>query len=389
MEPWRYRAKSGLITIVGLTMPYTPLVTVKHRIVLGQALPFNVLDATHALMLAKGQVVQTAHQLELLFQRGALVDLQELLTPAERIRNAPREALPGLWRFCMDDLHKALGHCADEHFPAALEQASQPVLALVERDPDLAIFQVMRQEANPLMQYGMDHALHTGITAALVARRLGWSSDEQERAMKVSLTMNVSMFELQGQLATQSTPITPEQRQAVLAHPEFSARMLLLAGVTDTDWIKAVLWHHEVQDGSGYPRGLRDTSDLANLVRQSDIYTTKLSRRANRQAMAPDEAARMVFMQDPKSSLINAIVKEFGLYPPGVFVRLMGGETGVVVQRGGSVKTPIVALLTDGRGQPLPSPLRCDTAEPGYGVSAILGEDPGMGRVSLAQLLAV
>lgn len=370
-------------------MPYTPLVTVKHRIVLGQALPFNVLDAAHALMLAKGQVVQTAHQLELLFQRGALVDQQDLLTPAERIRHAPREALPGLWSVCMDELHKTLGHCADEHFPEALDQASQPVLALVERDPDLAIFQVMRQEANPLMQYGMDHALHTGITAALVARRLGWSDTEQERAMKVALTMNVSMFELQGQLATQSTPITPEQRQAVLAHPEFSARMLLLAGVTDTDWIKAVLWHHEVQDGSGYPRGLRDTSDLANLVRQSDIYTTKLSRRAHRQAMAPDEAARMVFMQDPQSSMINAIVKEFGLYPPGVFVRLMGGETGVVVQRGVSVKSPIVALLTDGRGQPLPSPLRCDTAEPGYGVSAILGEDPGMGRVSLAQLLTV
>ncbi len=88
-------------------MQYTPLVAVQHRIVLGQALPFNVLDTSHALMLAKGQVVQTAHQLELLFERGALVDLNELLTPAERIRNSPREALPGLW--------PASGH---ERYPA-------------------------------------------------------------------------------------------------------------------------------------------------------------------------------------------------------------------------------------------------------------------------------
>ncbi|TDM08867.1 MAG: hypothetical protein C4K60_05725 [Ideonella sp. MAG2] len=376
-------------TIVGLTMQYTPLAAVKHRVVLGQALPFNVLDASHALMLAKGQVVQTAPQLERLFERGALVDLAELQSPAERIRRVPRGALPDLWRSCVGDLYQALEQCSDEHFPEAIAQASQPVLALVERDPDLAIFQVLRQEANPLAQYGLDHALHTGITCALVARRLGWSDAEQERAMKVALTMNVSVFELQGQLATQTTPITPEQRQAVLAHPEFSARMLMLAGVTDTDWIKAVLWHHEVSDGSGYPRGLRGTSDLANLVRQADIYTTKLSRRANRKAVAPDEAARMVFMQDPQNSMINAIVKEFGLYPPGTFVRLVGGETGVVAQRGVSVKFPIVAVLSDAHGKPLPQPLRCDTSQPGRGVVATLGEDPGLARFSMSQLLTI
>ena len=105
--------------------------------------------------------------------------------------------------------------------------------------------------------------------------------------------------------------------------------------------------------------------------------------------MAPDDAARMIFMQDPSNGMINAIVKEFGLYPPGAFVRLMGGETGVVVQRGVSVKYPIVALLTGEDGRPLSRPLRQDTAEPGYGVQAVLGEAPGLDKVSLADLLAV
>ena len=39
-------------------------------------------------------------------------------------------------------------------------------------------------------------------------------------------------------------------------------------------------------------------------------------------------------MQDPGHPICAALVKEFGVYPPGCFVTLASGETGVVVKRG-------------------------------------------------------
>jgi HD-GYP domain-containing protein (c-di-GMP phosphodiesterase class II) len=369
-------------------MQFTPLSQVQARIRVGAPLPFGVHDHDRTLLLARGQRVDSQAQLQALFERGALVDLDEMLSPAERVAHAQRDELPGLWLECLGAVHDCLRQAHGDGFRDALEASSGPVLALAARDPDLAILQVLRQQGNAHVDYGLHHATHCGITGWLVARRLGWSPAECERVFKTALTMNISMLELQGQLAQQTTPPSDEQRLAIHAHPQFSRMMLELAGVTDADWLLAVEQHHEAPDGSGYPLGLRTVGDLAGLVRRVDIYTAKLSPRATRSAMAADKAGRTMFMQEPGHPMVAALVKEFGVYPPGCMVRLASGETAMVVQRGSTVTTPIVAVLGTSRGAALPRPLRRDTAEPAYAVHSVLPPQHDI-RLAPAQLAAV
>ena len=200
----------------------------------GQPLPFNVRNADHTLLLARGQVVDTFDQMEALFTRGALVDMAELRSPEDSIRQAPPEQLPKLWGQCMDRVGQTLQSCTQEGFSQALDEVTGPVQALIERDSDLAIFQVLRQDGNAHTQYGVTHSIHAAITAFLVAQRLGWDEASVQKVFKVALTMNLSMLELQGQLAAQTTPVTPEQREAILSHPQRSVEMLELSGITDT-----------------------------------------------------------------------------------------------------------------------------------------------------------
>jgi len=370
-------------------MQFTPLTVVQHRVEIGAPLPFNIRDNDGTLLLARGQWLKTADQREALFNRGALVDLAELRSTAQTIALASPDELPGLWSRCMEALAQTLRNSAQEGFVAALDEATPPVLALLERDKDLAIFQVLRQSGNANVQYGVNHAMHAAITGCLVAQRLGWTEADAQRVFKAALTMNISMLELQGQLAVQTSPPTPEQREAILAHPEFSRRMLEISGVTDGDWLAAVEQHHENADGTGYPRGLRDPGDIAALVRRADIYTAKLSPRVGRESITADKAGRMMFMQDPGHPMTAALVKEFGVYPPGCFVRLMSGETGLVVKRGATVMTPIVAVLTSPYGSSLPEPLRRDTAQRDYAVHSVLGHHSVGLMVSTEALLAV
>jgi HD-GYP domain-containing protein (c-di-GMP phosphodiesterase class II) len=355
-------------------MQFSQLATVKHRVAVGQPLPFNVRNADHTLLLARGQVVDTFDQMEALFTRGALVDIAELRSPRESIQQAPPEMLPKLWGQCMDRVGRTLQSCTQEGFGPALEEASGPVLALIERDSDLAIFQVLRQDGNDHTQYGITHSIHAAITAFLVAQRLGWGQASVQKVFKAALTMNLSMLELQGQLAEQSTPVTAGQRDAILSHPQRSVEMLQLSGITDADWLEAVAHHHVASDGTGYPAGRRDVSDLAALVRRADIYTAKLSPRTTRDAMAADRAGRAMFMYDPGNSMTAALVKEFGVYPPGCFVKLVSGETAVVVKRGPSVITPRVAALTTPSGTPLAEPAARDTAKREYAIAGVIGE---------------
>ena len=374
-------------------MQFTALALVKQRIQLGQPLPFHVRDHDGTLLLARGHVIRSTEQREALFARGALVDLAELRNgtsiSTDTIRQAKAAELPALWTKQLDQLGQTLRDSEQDGFVDALAEAAPPVLALIDRDKDLAIFQVLRQQGNALVQYGVNHAMQAAITSSLVAQRLGWSEQDRERAFKTALTMNISMLELQGQLALQDSPPSPDQRAAILAHPEFSRSLLEMSGVTDVDWLAAVAQHHESADGSGYPQGLREINDIAALVRRVDIYTAKLSPRKGRDAVSADKAGRMMFMQEPGHPMTAALVKEFGVYPPGCFVRLMSGETGLVVKRGPTVMTPIVAVLTSSHGACLAQPLRRDTAQREYAVHSVLGAHASGLRVSPEMLMAV
>jgi len=370
-------------------MQFAQLSVVKQRVLVGNPLPFNVRDADRTLLLARGHVVGNHEQMEALFMRGALVDIDEIKALDVDIANIPRDRLPSLWRGCMDDVSEALHSSPHAGYTAALDDASAPVLALIERDPDLAIFQVLRQDHSSHLQYGVTHSVHSAITAHLVAQRLGWDAGAAQSVFKAALTMNISMLELQGQLSSQTAPLTSDQRDAIHSHPERSVTMLQLAGVTDRLWLDAVAQHHELADGTGYPRSRTDVSDAASLLRRADIYTAKLSGRAKRDAMTADQAGRQMFMQDPGNPMTAALAKEFGVFPPGCHVSLVTGELAIVIQRGKTVTTPIVAALTDERGIARSEPLRRDTGRKGQAIVGVIADRKVTISVAPEKLLAL
>jgi len=376
-------------------MQHVPLAQVRHQIEAGQPLPFNVLRPDATLLLARGQVLQSAAQLDALLERGSLVDLRELQAaqpckpwPAD-LATLPREALPALWAASTTHLDQVLRRPEPRSFRAALDEAADGFSALIDHDPDLAIFQVLRQDNAPHTRYGVMHAVHTAIVAHLVARRLGWPDEDTRRAFRAALTMNVSILELQGEMAAQAHPPTDAQRRQLADHPQRSHDLLVQAGISDPVWLQAVAEHHEERGGRGYPRGLKEPCELATLLRRADVYTARLSARASREAQAADQAGREIFMQDPGHPICAALVKEFGVYPPGCFVSLACGETGVVIARGPSVMTPVVASMTNAFGNPLPAPVRRDTREPLYAIAGVLQPRQMRARLSPEKLAAL
>jgi AraC-like DNA-binding protein len=370
-------------------MPYAELSAVKHLVQPGLPLPFNVRDADRTLLLARGHVLEAYEQIHALFDRGALVDIDELLTREDVVRHAPREQLPQLWAGCLDEVAKTLRADPGPGYEGALDDATAPVQALIERDPDLAIFQVLRQGAGADTAYGVHRSLQTAITGHLVAQRLSWSPEQCARLFKVALTMNISMLELQGKLARQTQPPTPQQRLELQSHPMRSVRLLQQAGVQDEAWLEAVLHHHEQEDGTGYPSGRTEVGELATLARRADIYTSKLASRSTREALNADQAGRQMFMQDPGHPMTAALVREFGIYPPGCYVRLSSGETGIVVARGNTITTPVVACLTSPSGALLAEPQRRATDGKACAVAGVVGDRQLGNSLPLEKLAAL
>jgi HD-GYP domain-containing protein (c-di-GMP phosphodiesterase class II) len=350
-------------------MGFTPLALVRQRVTQGAALPFNVYNNDQTLLLAKGQVITSHDYLMSLFERGSLVSLQELSSESDAIAKAPASELPRLWASSIGRMHEVLSKAEPQTLREALDDAAVPVQSLIDRDPDLAILQVLRQEGNAHTLYGLNHAVHTAIICRLVAQRLRWSESDSNRAFKAALTMNLSMFELQGILATQTGRPTAAQRELILGHSARSRELLEQAGIADPTWLLAVEQHHMAADGSGHPPGATVPCELASLLNKADIYSAKLSPRSTRDPLPADRATREIFMRDPGNPVSAALVKEFGVYPPGCYVALVSGETGVVIKRGATVMTPQVIVLFDAKGRSVHETIRRDTMESDYAIT--------------------
>jgi hypothetical protein len=276
----------------------------------------------------------------------------------------------GLWDALPNDFRKLIeGQRADADWGSAVLAFAQTVTALVDRDVDIALYHTVRQENADLFFYGYSHAIQTSVLCLLMARRLGWPQGRIQSLMCAALTMNTPILALQGQLAKQDVPVRESQKAVIRQHPREAHAALVQGGVADTDWLTAILQHHERPDGSGYPHGTRGIAEMAIALRVTDVFLAKISPRLLRPALGIREAAKQLFGEDHGGPLSSAIIKEFGIYPPGEVVKLASGEVGIVMRRTAQTQCPIVAAITDATGQPVARTSQRDTSRPEHAVT--------------------
>ncbi len=369
-------------------MELCPLTRVQHRIRIGSPLPFSIRDASSQLLLAKDQVVSDEHELEALVERGACVALDELSDTRAEIAAAPPEQLPALWRRLGQTLAGVLARMPAPDAPEALADAANELAALAEREPDLAIFLLVRPDEADHAPYGVVRSLHAAAAAYLIALRLEWPRERCLTLVKAAFTMNLGMLELQERMANLARLPNPQQRQAVQSHPATSVATLKASGVTDPEWLQAVEHHHERPDGSGYPAGVTEVGELANALRTVDVYTAKLAGRSGRDSLPPPRAARDLLVVERGNPFALALITEFGTHPPGSLVRLYSGEVAVVVRRTADSNAPQVAVLAGRRGEPLAEPLMLEASGRDRGIAGPAETKGPRGRISPERLYA-
>ncbi|MBM4233396.1 MAG: hypothetical protein FJ160_04320 [Gammaproteobacteria bacterium] len=344
--------------------------------IVGEPLPLDIYDEEQVLLLAHGNVVESARQLQRLVERGGLVLLREITDPYQMVLHAPRSQLPEVWSATRQRVTEVLASAAEPQLEDRMQAALPLVQNLVERDPDLAIFQVIRQGAAEGGGYGARQAMQTSALAMMLANRLGWMGGMIDLAAKCALTMNLSILESMSPLFVQS-----DQKN----HPELSRDILQNAGINDPDWLEAVEQHHERPDGSGYPRGVTEVTETSQLVQCVEFFVEGLGRAAGHSAVTATGLLRQMYLEAPKSIFVAALIKELGVYPPGSVVRLSSGEFGVVIQRGATTTAPLVAVLDEDWGIPREPEIR-DTSSASYAVIGVLPPRDGRQGASAAEV---
>ena len=358
-----------------------PLQTIRELLVVGQPIPFRVLDAQGRLLLNAGHRLVDETQYDSLLERGAWAERpaveaerQARAAAATPVLAAQALSLFDQWARLLWRLDKLARSLVRRQAAAADAQAFLGDLrALALADPDVALFLCIRQDDRRFALYPLTHALHCATIALVSGKQLGWDDDMVLALAGAALTMNLPIIDLQAAMAEQGDPPTSKQLRDIRAHPAAAAELLRSVGIADEAWLRAVAEHHEQDGGGGYPAGLQKTGDLARVLRAIDVFMAKISPRAHRPPMAPQAAVRQLFQQNAADPLTMSLIRTLGVHPPGSLVQLRSGEVAVAIRRPASGMHPIAATLSDTRGRPIAQTFRRDTALPEH---AVVGTPP-------------
>lgn len=355
-------------------MKLVPIQQVGGHIKPGAALPFGVRDAEGKLLLAKGQMVPNDQMREALLNRGVFVDLDELRDASARGNDGGTgsEDFFARWEALQTRLSVLLRAPQETLFLPRVKECAAQLIGWAERFTDQVLFVVIQHDHNRHEVYGLAHLLHTAAVCAVLSRRLGWTPERQKSLVGAALTMNLSIIDLQGRLASRGGKLLPPQRAAINRHPDEAVAWLRNAGLDDAEWLAAVAQHHEQPGGGGYPQNIPDPCEPAQLLRLVDIFLAKLASRGGRPGLAAPQAAKSLYTGSNGHPFAALMVKEFGLYPPGTLVKLASGEIAVAVRRGTSGNTPIVSALMNRHGDALGSPVRRDTASAEHAITGLV-----------------
>ena len=187
-----------------------------------------------------------------------------------------------------------------------LVQNSVSLLSSV--DDALDLLEKLTQSQNGVYTHSVGVSLYSG----LICRALGWTSS--------STLIKVSMGGLLHDIGKKDFPkdlldkpklhMTDQEVRLYESHPERGVEVLYSLKEVGADVLQIILQHHEMSDGSGFPKQLRSPEifPLAKVVSLANVFCNLVMRNANSPGYTPHEALNRLNL-DMKEKFDSHVLK--------------------------------------------------------------------------------
>jgi putative nucleotidyltransferase with HDIG domain len=210
---------------------------------------------------------------------------------------------------------------------ALISQISDSILCA----PELAIHVMGDTLGNEELYF---HSLNVTMLSMMIAREVQLPAELAGVLGLGALFHDIGRKNIPGKILTKIDAYTQSEQHLYEMHAQYGydmAQKLQLAVAV----CAIVRDHHELYDGSGYPRHLKGDAIgvLARIVAIANYYDELCNPVSIAQALTPHEALSMMFAKhrarfDPK--LLQVFIRCMGVYPPGTIVQLSNNMTGMV-----------------------------------------------------------
>ena len=378
----------------------------REKLLLGMTLTYTLRDDKGAILLSKGHRIENAQQLEGLRSRGkifveideseegvrammgGIINLNQAGAPIKdfskhlnlTLDSQAEEGLTGTFSERWGTLESKLGGllasvATTADFEKKLYFLTTAIQRQLTENSTGSQFLLFNRAVTHFTGYSVLHSLLCATLVNLLADTFKLSDEERRSLVCAALTMNVAMTRLQDTLTLQKNTVSVHQRQEIDAHADQGRKILMDAGVSDAGWLDIVALHHSPLAG---PEALSDWTPvqrMTKILQTVDRYTAAMSPRKSRTGRTARDSVVSVVVQPGSAKhdeVGTALVRILGVSPPGTLVKLVNGETAVVLRRGVKPGEPYVASVLNRNDEPIAEPRLRDTSRENFSIQATL-----------------
>jgi len=202
------------------------------------------------------------------------------------------------------------------------EMVSQMVRIFLDR-ADVTL-QVMGERAGGEDVYY--HSLNVSVLCLMLAKGLDLKPEESQQLGTGALLHDIGLAEIPDRILRKTDPLTRAEAKLRKMHCDYGVDLGRKLGLSEPV-LQIIAQHHEMQDGSGYPKGLRGDAvhPLARIVAVVNHYDNLCNPLDIHKALTPHEALSQMFAQQRgrfDAHILQLMIRSLGVYPPGTLVRL-------------------------------------------------------------------
>lgn len=180
------------------------------------------------------------------------------------------------------------------------------------------------------------HALNVATLSMMLAKNLKYSAEEIKSVGMGALFHDIGKLKIPSQILRKTTDLTTPELNLLKMHTKYGVE---LVGLTDTFPLEAwpiIEQHHELIDGTGYPKGLKEDQidKLARVVCVVNTFDNLCHPLDLSKARSPHHALSYMY-RSMKGKLpeveMRVMIKMMGVYPPGTIVQLSDQRIGIVM----------------------------------------------------------
>lgn len=185
-------------------------------------------------------------------------------------------------------------------------------------------------------EYTYTHSLNVSLLCSLLGSWLNLSYTQIEQLSCCGILHDIGKAKIPQHILNKPDKLTKSEFDEVKKHPVFAYKILEQSPSISKDIAKGVLMHHEREDGSGYPLGLKSGQIhyYAKILAVVDIYDAMTSNRVYKKRQTPFDVLEMYeseYLTKCDTGIMLTFLKHISSYYLGAMVKLSDGSTGEIV----------------------------------------------------------